>query len=311
MMESLPLWTAALLVFFLRVLDVSLGTVRTIAVVNGRTALSVVFGFMEVLVWLLAVAQVLTRINEHPVLVLAFAGGYAAGNGAGVMLERIMALGSCVVSIISVDRGPEITAALRAMGQPVTTIRGEGQDGDRTLLYVTCARRDLDHVMDTALDPQIDGVAHRAGAIRTTVVSRRTTLLLVRFRYDIITRRASGEQSQLAEECCLMAFAGAPASAEWLDEDEAEALLHAEPGGNVLPEQARTFVERMVEGYDALRPHLEREAGRRAEQLLDAHRRVRAAAGVRGVRYRVEPKLPPDVLGIYVYLPVSAGGPMA
>ena len=166
MMESLPLWTAALLVFFLRVLDVSLGTVRTIAVVNGRTALSVVFGFMEVLVWLLAVAQVLTRINEHPVLVLAFAGGYAAGNGAGVMLERIMALGSCVVSIISVDRGPEITAALRAMGQPVTTIRGEGQDGDRTLLYVTCARRDLDHVMDTALklDPELFYVVERPSA---------------------------------------------------------------------------------------------------------------------------------------------------
>ncbi len=167
------------------------------------------------------------------------------------------------------------------------------------------------HVMDTALDPQIDGVAYRAGAIRTAAVSRRTTLLLVRFRYDIVTRRASGEQSQLAEECCLMAFAGAPASAEWLDESEAEVLLHAEPGGNVLPEQARTFVERVAEGYDALQPHIEREAGRRADQLLDAHRRVRSAAGVRGVRYRVEPQLPPDVLGIYVYLPISAGGPMA
>ena len=166
MMENLPLWTTALLIFFLRVLDVSLGTVRTIAVVNGRTLMSVVFGFMEVLIWLLAVAQVLTRINEHPVLVLAFAGGYAAGNGAGVMLERIMALGSCAVSIISVTRGSEIVSALRAMGQPVTTIRGEGQEGERTLLYVTCSRRDLDRVMTTAkgLDPALFYVVERPSA---------------------------------------------------------------------------------------------------------------------------------------------------
>jgi hypothetical protein len=39
------------------------------------------------------------------------------------------------------------------------------------------------------------------------------------------------------------------------------------------------------------------------DELLDAHRRVRTAAATKGVRYRVEPQLPPDVLGIYVYLP--------
>ena len=166
MMENLPLWTSALLIFCLRVLDVSLGTVRTIAVVNGRTVLSVVFGFLEVLVWLLAVAQVLTRINEHPVLVLAFAGGYAAGNAAGVMLERLMALGSCVVSIISAEHGPAIAGALRALGQPVTTLQGEGQDGARTLIYATCARRDLFRVLEAALrlDPSMFYVVERPSA---------------------------------------------------------------------------------------------------------------------------------------------------
>jgi hypothetical protein len=55
-----------------------------------------------------------------------------------------------------------------------------------------------------------------------------------------------------------------------------------------------------------LRPYLEAEAERRAKQLLDAHRRVRTASQQKGIRYRVVPNLPPDVLGIYVYLP-SAG----
>jgi hypothetical protein len=161
------------------------------------------------------------------------------------------------------------------------------------------------YVLDTALDPIADGIARRAGAIRTTAVTRRTTLLLVRFRYDVVTRRGDDEQTQLAEEVRLLAFAGPPTNAEWLDEQVAEALLHAEPDANIHREQASAFVQRVVEGFVALGPHLDTEAQRRAAALLDAHRRVRAVAHIRGVSYRVEPQLPPDVLGIFVYLPVT------
>jgi len=164
------------------------------------------------------------------------------------------------------------------------------------------------HVMDTALDPQTDGIAHRAGAIRTDAVAKRTTLLLVRFRFDMTTRRGSEEHSQLAEECRVMAFLGAPDSAEWLDAQAAEALLDAEPSANILAEQKTQFISRVVEGFDALRPRIEEEAKNRAEKLLDAHKRVRSAARMRGVSYTVEPKLPPDILGIYVYLPAPLGG---
>jgi hypothetical protein len=162
-------------------------------------------------------------------------------------------------------------------------------------------------VLDTALDPLSDGMARRAGAIRTNSVTRRTTLLLVRFRYDLVSRHGDAEQSQLAEECRLLAFAGPPTSPEWLDDIAAEALLQAEPAANILPEQARTFVSRVIEGFDELRPHLEVAAHRRAETLLEAHRRVRTAARLRGVSYRVTPQLPPDVFGIYVYLPAAPG----
>ena len=52
-----------------------------------------------------------------------------------------------------------------------------------------------------------------------------------------------------------------------------------------------------------VRPHLEQAAIQRGEELLDAHQRVRRASKVRNIRYRMEPQLPPDMLGIYVYLP--------
>ena len=167
------------------------------------------------------------------------------------------------------------------------------------------------HLMDTALDPALAGVGRRAGAIRTDAVSRRTTLLLCRFRFDITTRRGSGrlatEQSQLAEECGLLAFEGAPTSAEWLAPERAEALLDAAPSGNVLAEQAIERVRQVAEHCDGLRPRLEQEAAQRAEALRESHQRVRQAARMKGLSYHVAPQLPVDVLGIYVYLPVPKG----
>jgi len=161
------------------------------------------------------------------------------------------------------------------------------------------------YVMNASLDPLLKGVARRCGVIYTHRVERRTTLLLVRFRYYIITTRNGIDNPLLAEDCRLLGFSGAPEQAAWLDEDAAEKLILAEPAMNISPDRAAQFVTRIIEGFAHLKPYLEKEAYRRGEELLNAHRRVRSAARMSGVKYRVEPHLPPDVLGIYVYLPVT------
>ena len=92
--------------------------------------------------------------------------------------------------------------------------------------------------------------------------------------------------------------------AELLDETDAEKLLFVEPDANISPDLASNAILRINEGIEFLRPKLEEVAQARAEELLQAHRRVRTAARIKGLRYRVEPHLPPDVLGIYAYMPV-------
>lgn len=166
------------------------------------------------------------------------------------------------------------------------------------------------YVMNTALDAialeEDQPRARRAGAIRTGIVQRRTTLLLVRFRYHLITRRGGEERQLLAEDSLTLAFEGAPDNAIWLDPEAAEALLNAEPDENIHPQQAAEFVGRVVDGFDHLAPTLNDIAGQRGEELLAAHIRVREAAYRRGEtrpQHRVEAQLPPDVLGIYVFLP--------
>src|SRR5262249_19045132 len=129
------------------------------------------------------------------------------------------------------------------------------------------------HVLNAALDPLLEGPARRCGVIRTSAVSRRTTALLIRLRFHVVTRLGDQERPLIAEDAQLLAFAGSPQSAEWLPNDKAETLLLAQPEANVTPDQATDFVRKVIDGFDHLRPHLERFARERSAELLDAHRR--------------------------------------
>ncbi|MGB4869266.1 MAG: hypothetical protein WBP47_04420, partial [Candidatus Promineifilaceae bacterium] len=160
------------------------------------------------------------------------------------------------------------------------------------------------YTMDTALDPLLESAAKRAGVIRTMSVAQATTLLLLRFRYHIISRKGGEEVPLLAEECQVVGFNGRTDQPDWLDTAVVEHLLQATPDANVPPLQAAQLIGRAVAQLDALQSALSYIAERRGQELLEAHRRVRTAARQTGVRYSVQPQLPPDVLGIYILLPV-------
>jgi superfamily II DNA or RNA helicase len=164
-------------------------------------------------------------------------------------------------------------------------------------------------VLDTALDreaPEELRVARRAGVVRTRGVERRTTLLVLRLRFDLATRGTDGRSSpHLAEEASLLAFAGPPEEPTWLSQEEAERLLTLTPDANIPPDQARHHLGRVLEGLPTLQHPLAAHARERAEAIRRAHESLAAGARLRGVRITVEPKLPPDILGVYVYLPAG------
>lgn len=163
-------------------------------------------------------------------------------------------------------------------------------------------------VLDGALDRLVASPARRCGVIRTAAVTTRTTLLLVRHRFQLVIRARGEDTPLLAEECAALAFEGAPTAPVWLpvDPKAVEPLFAAEPSGNVHPQQAREFLGDVVDAHAHWQPRLDEHARERAEVLRASHERVRVAARQKGVRVAVEPQVPADVLGIYVYLP---GGP--
>jgi superfamily II DNA/RNA helicase len=161
------------------------------------------------------------------------------------------------------------------------------------------------YVMNTALDPLTTSVARRAGVIKNRKVSRRTTLLLLRLRYHIVVIGERTERALLAEDSIVVPFAGSPQNPEWLSPEQSADYLALKPEQNVAPDIAASFIRKIVGGFGNLQPHLEEVARDRGNELLNAHRRVRAASLRRNISYRVDPSLPPDALGIYLYLPFA------
>jgi len=159
------------------------------------------------------------------------------------------------------------------------------------------------YVLNSALDGDEKAIASRCGVICTDKGERRTTLLLLRYRYHIITREGEKVRQLLAEDSEIVGFAGAPTSAEWIDDETVNSLLNAIPTKNIDRDRATHFIRRVLEDIETLYPDLERFTKVRGQKLMDAHQRVRSAARWQGVKYEVRPELPPDILGLYVYLP--------
>jgi hypothetical protein len=162
------------------------------------------------------------------------------------------------------------------------------------------------YVLEAALDPTMPAElrpARRCAVVRTSAVSTRTTLLLVRYRFHLSLPSRSGERTLVAEDAALLAFEGGTSDPRWLEDEDVRRLLDARASGNVSPEQARSFISRVLDRVDDLTPHLDDHGDLLAERTVESHRRVRQAAGEirRGLSVQVE--RPADVLGVYVYVP--------
>lgn len=114
-------WALALGIFFARICDVSLGTIRTILIFRGYRFWSAIIGFFEVLIWILAASQVLKNLNEW-YLILGYAAGYATGNIVGMWLESLLAMGSELIRVISENEHIPLARKLREHGYHVTAV---------------------------------------------------------------------------------------------------------------------------------------------------------------------------------------------
>lgn len=146
----------ALVIFALRVTDVSIGTVRMIYAVRGLRLPAAALGLIESGVFILAISRVLVNIQTHPWNMLGYACGFAAGNAVGITIEQWIGSGWAMARVISRERSQALLAALRDAGFGVTAVDGKGRQGEVLILFVVARRRRIEDMFRLVreMDPE-------------------------------------------------------------------------------------------------------------------------------------------------------------
>lgn len=163
-------WIYGFFVFLSRVVDVSFGTLRTIAIVHGRTLMAFWLGFFEAGIWLVVVSAIIQTVTQQPALGVIYALGYATGNIVGIKVEQFIAMGNLILRVITINNASGLAHAIRNQGYAVTSFTGEGHKGPVTEHYVVCRRRDLRSLLKTVttLDPHAFYVTEQAAGVSNT-----------------------------------------------------------------------------------------------------------------------------------------------
>mgnify|MGYP001343166191 CR=1 FL=1 len=133
------------LIFLARVADVSVGTLRIAFIARGKRVIAPILGFLEVLIWLLAIGQVLKNMT-NVITYLAYAGGFAAGNFVGMWLEDRLAVGHQVLRIITSRDAGNLISYLREQGFGITIVEAQGQTGPVKIIFTIIKRKDMPKV---------------------------------------------------------------------------------------------------------------------------------------------------------------------
>ena len=135
------------LIFCARICDVSLGTIRVIFISKGIKYLAPLIGFFEVIIWLVAIGQVMNNLT-NVASYIAYGGGFAMGTLIGMLIEEKISLGFTSVRIITKEDPSRLVDYLRSQNYGVTTVDGQGATGQVKMVFSIIRRQDLFTVVE-------------------------------------------------------------------------------------------------------------------------------------------------------------------
>lgn len=130
------------LIFLARIVDVSLGTLRIIFLSKGYKKLAPVFGFFEILVWLLAIREVMVNL-QNPLCFFAYAAGFAFGNYVGITIEEKLSIGHVLFRVIFKDDSNGFLQFMKKHNFGFTIFNGSGTRSRVKLLFSVLNRKDM------------------------------------------------------------------------------------------------------------------------------------------------------------------------
>ncbi|MBN2777423.1 MAG: DUF2179 domain-containing protein [Bacteroidales bacterium] len=136
-----------LMIFFARICDVTIGTLRIILVSKGHKYLAPALGFVEVLIWIIAIGQIMSNLDNW-ISYLFYAAGFATGNYIGMILEERIALGIVGLRLVTGKPADELISILKQNNYGLTSMSASGTQGPVSVLFMTVSRKKLKELID-------------------------------------------------------------------------------------------------------------------------------------------------------------------
>jgi len=136
-----------ILIFLARVADVSLGTLRIIFVSRGVRYLAAIFAFFEIVIWLIAISQIMQNLGNI-MNYIAYAAGFSMGSFVGISIEKQFFTGSLMVRVVIKRDAGELIDILRFQGYGVTCADGQGSKGPVKIIFTVVDRKNLNAVIN-------------------------------------------------------------------------------------------------------------------------------------------------------------------
>lgn len=130
------------LIFFSRIADQSIGTLRLIFLSKGFKVIAPILGFFEVIIWLLAVTQIIKHV-DNAISYISYGAGFAAGNYIGMWLEEKISIGKVIVRIIPKRSTEELISFMKENNYGITMVDAEGSKGKVKIIFSVINRKDL------------------------------------------------------------------------------------------------------------------------------------------------------------------------
>ena len=134
------------LIFLARICDVTIGTVRIMLVARGRKVIAPLLGFVEMIIWILVIRQIMLQISNWTSYI-GFAGGFAVGNYVGMYIEEKLAMGIQVIRIITNKDAKELFNHLKEAGYGLTIVDAQGATGQVNIILTIVKRSDQQKIV--------------------------------------------------------------------------------------------------------------------------------------------------------------------
>lgn len=140
-----------LLIFLARIADVTIGTLRIMFVAKGNRIIAPLLGFCEVLIWLITLGRIMQNLS-NPMTYIAYGAGFAMGNFVGISIENKLALGVCIIRIITRMDAENLVKSLRDAGYGITALEANGSSGRVGVLYSIIKRVNIPQFTELILE---------------------------------------------------------------------------------------------------------------------------------------------------------------